>query len=770
MLIAPRLLGAAIAAAVAFPSLAMRLEYVAEHDGKRLAGAEICFFATGDETDLPRQFLHSGKVRCMPADDVIDVTPGHWGYYLRHRDGLVSMLPGTANIAPGAQEAGYKQVFCEMRSAATLDVASLQAKLAPDEWLAVYVAHDGRESTPVAVPIPCGEPQFMVPASVPLVLLSVRGGQVTNVSDPMTLPRQERRTIGPFPPAGPRATLIAWVTLPKEAREQGSYWSRIRAPHVTLDRGKEHVAPKLEIRDGFGSDGALLLFRGVARGTWSLRLGGGVWRRDGLPVDVAAPLTVASRTLVTAPASSLRLRWATGASVTSASDCLPQTAKAAATSLRVSLSTCEGLTAAADPARINPARCRATADAAEIDAASRSALFEALPAGTYLAEVREPGFPVRRAVVTTATGEATTADLDLSTFDVSGRVTLGEAPLRARLQFATGTAVSDESGHYDARLEGDPGASPIGIFRCGEERPIATHIPLPPVERGRPYDIAIPANAVHVRVLDAATHKPLADAVVQCAAMMEKDSDTANFLSQVHPTDANGESTVPNVPTAYDISICAMKGGYERLCGERFSMKGERETSTTIELAPLKHRGILHARQPIRGGLLFFVAGGHVVERVNVAEDGTFNFKSDHMAPEYVVATAVNGPLFVVPLPAQPPEVLEVTAPAIVRTVSITIAPSHAQKDALIGLLLEGLYIPNEALFHHQAPRGDQPLILGGTLMKIAAVGARSIAVILGPSPYEIGQTDPDEVFTRPERRVGTITKEVGASGAVTFE
>ena len=49
-------------------------------------------------------------------------------------------------------------------------------------------------------------------------------------------------------------------------------------------------------------------------------------------------------------------------------------------------------------------------------------------------------------------------------------------------------------------------------------------------------------------------------------------------------------------------------------------------------------------------------------------------------------------------------------------------------------------------------------------------IAAQSIAVMLGPSPYEIAPMEPDDIFTRPERRAATITKVANANGVIVFE
>lgn len=753
------------------PASATRLEFVAQSGDTHVKGAEVCFVAAGAKTDRPNLYLGSDDVRCMSADDVIDVTPGKWAYFLRHRDGLVSMLPGTLTVPHGTAEFDFKQVICEMRSAATLNVAAARSRLRPGEILVLYIRHDGRESIPAAFPIPRNESSVLVPAELPLVVMAVRDGRVTNVSPPVVLHRQETRSID-LPPVTGAATVVAWVWVGESGQTPAPFWKTIRAPQATLTRDGKTVLPELLLGDGYGSDGGLLVFRGVAPGKWTLRVSGDTWQRDELPVEIGSAFVVASRSLVTTPVASVRLRWSAGASAPALdAACLPRGTNGPRTEpVIVRLYTCEGLKADADVETINPARCRMAPDVPVIDEKARVAVFTGLAEGTYLAEVREPNLPVAHRVVSAAIGEMQTADVELRSFDFFGRVTLDDAPLRARMEFRTGTVVSDESGRFEAHLTGDPGPSPVRIVKCQSEQTLATHIPAKRIERAQPYDIAVTTNTVHVQVLDATSRKPVEGAAVQAAAMMDKNSEAASFLAPVKPTDGNGESEVANVPTAFDLSVCADKDGYERQCGDRFSMKGERTKKVTVALQPLKNAGIVKAAQPVQFGRVFFVGDGHVTESADVAQDGTFHFKNDHVAPEYVVVTSANLPLFVTPLPLQAAAKLELIAPAAGRSISVSLSDARPQADALLGLVIDGRYIPSEALFNHQARRGDPMFILKRAPVTMPDIAGQSIAVMLGPSPYDIAPEDPDDIFTRPERRAATITKQVDSTGAIKFE
>jgi hypothetical protein len=64
---------------------ASRVEFITLLDGKRLAGSEICFFRGADDARSPASlFLASDDVRCVSADDVLDMPRRAWNFYARN--------------------------------------------------------------------------------------------------------------------------------------------------------------------------------------------------------------------------------------------------------------------------------------------------------------------------------------------------------------------------------------------------------------------------------------------------------------------------------------------------------------------------------------------------------------------------------------------------------------------------------------------------------------------------------------------------------------
>ena len=143
------------------------------------------------------------------------------------------------------------------------------------------------------------------------------------------------------------------------------------------------------------------------------------------------------------------------------------------------------------------------------------ASFGELDPGDYYVELERAGL---RAFARAAArvGVAPALDLKLDPLVVTGRVTRGSKPVRASIELATGTAVSDaETGEYTAFLSKSPGTKPIRITVCGSNTPYVD-IPTRAVVASDRYDIDIPANRLIVGVVDATTNAPLSHARVSC--------------------------------------------------------------------------------------------------------------------------------------------------------------------------------------------------------------------------------------------------------------
>jgi len=103
----------------------------------------------------------------------------------------------------------------------------------------------------------------------------------------------------------------------------------------------------------------------------------------------------------------------------------------------------------------------------------------------------------------------------------------------------------------------------------------------------------------------------------------------------------------------------------------------------------------------------------------------------------------------------------------------VRIAPRHKQRDGLVGLIVGGRYVPDQAFFHHQSARGHQTIVYGkGPLVIPAVLTTGPIDVILGPEPrdYPRELQPGDDIFTLPAYRAHFPVKRADAAGKVVFE
>lgn len=763
----------------ALPAVAYRAEFVAQSHGTRVAGAEVCFFPAGADEDDPFDFfLHADQARCLSADQVIDIPAGRWLYYLKQtKRGLISSNPSLIKYRGSAAAPDiYGTNVVDMEPAATLDLSEASGNLGVEETFAVYESNRDTNLLPMIIPISRGQTSALVPASMPLILIRRQSRQIRAVSDPMTLREGEirhvRSTAGKTPDG---ATLIAWTIFPADARTPKAPWERVPAPAILAIADGNMRSPAVAPRPGFGADGALAIFRGLPAGRVTVTAGGGAWTRDELALDVQGEgVIVAPRALVIKPAAALRVRWTVqGQTPHPQADCGGIATASAPAPASITLFTCEGLQPGMTPDLVDPHQCAVAAKPAVIDRATRTASFEGVAPGTYVLVVNEPPFPPARNTVAIGVGETPTIDATLQAFRVFGKVVLDGEAVQAQIEFATGRAVSDSAGQYDAALRSDPRDLPIHVRPCSNPDIVRTHIPDKPLVRNAPYDLVFAQNDVTVAVVDRASRAPIPEAVVTLGVLHEGSDDAGDFLAETPSADAEGMVIVRDVPAARRLVACAEAKQFRRACTPAFTIEGDRHKRLTVELERSdRYRGIV-AGQPFSWGRVFFVSPtGAVTEASTLEHDGSFTFGRSHVAPEYAVVVS-DQPLFVVDLGRDSPAVLNVAAPrGAARDLQVTIDKRGKQQDALIGLLVDGHYIPDPALSLHQGGRNLQPNLYGGGPLVIPAiVAAQSVEVMLGPSPSDpmIDTLHGADVFTIPAYRATFPVRSVDAAGRVSF-
>jgi hypothetical protein len=753
---------------------ASRNEFIATFEGKRVAGAEVCFFRPGDGPDPIDLYLRSDEVRCLPADDVIDIPAGRWLYFIK-APGLVSMTPSLIKSAEFKKADLYGSDRTDLTPAGTLNVASLRNQISDGELLGLYVSNQNVDpSFPMLVPIPPAETNVIVPANAPLLVLAIWHGHISRMAGPFVVPVHGQMSAHAFISTPESTSLVAvWSEMAPTARQPGPHWKTLPAPSVNLVSRDKNFAPLIVPGAGVGIDGALLLFSNVPSGKATVRLGGELWQHATMPIEIASPLFVAPTPVITQPASALSVKWSapTLPVPKSLSSCLAESARPAPPKEAhplVRLYACEGLQPTIDPSSVDTKACRAIAAPAALNERSKSASFEGVPPGDYLLGIKEPEFPAKRAIVSLRLAERAESVLTINDFRVYGKVTRGGTAVHARLQFINGTAFTDDAGQYEAYLPSSPRNLPIRIFDCLDGHPVYTEIPTAPLRPNEPHDVEIPHNHIQIGVVDKTNALPIHDAAIEVGALIDSQGN-GEFLSGGSTTDDKGSTAFDNAPPDRDLIVCATAKTYRRGCSAPFKVGTAESSSVTVELirAGLQGRILAPAKFAPWSSIFFTAPTGIVTESVKIGEDGTFEYSKTHLAPEHVVI-ASNFPLFASTLGTEDSKPIEISVPQLPPSqIAVGIGPSRSQADAVIGVWLGPLYVPIDALSLHQDGRRQLSEIYGrGPLVIKDIVSPLGITVALGPRPQDL--SSPIDVFTLPDASKYE-RKAPDAAGRVTF-
>jgi len=754
-LLTARTIFVALVCAVALRSFAARQRFLVRYDGQPATGSEVCIFPAGDESDPFALYLSGREVRCFPADKVLDIPPGKWFFHAKRGKDLVSAQVATitnrgTKFAPDT----YGETQIDLRPAATLDFTNVNEFRGADDAFAIYLSNEGTECRPALLPVPPGDRTALVPAGMRLLVLKTRFSHVIDVSEPLI--GDGLTVVPPFQslPAD-RVHLLAWIDFRPEARDPDAEWQTIPAPAVVLNIGGRRVAPEIPPRPGFGSDGALMLFRNVPLGNGMLMAGGGIWTRDELVIDATRTgVVVMTRGAVVAPATMLTVRWSGSVPTPKNDDCAPATKQAKAP---VRLLVCEG------------ARCSEAATPSSLDLRRQIATFEGLRPGSYTIEIGD-----QRSAVAVKLGEQMTHDVALHPFRLFGRVTIDDRPVRARLEFASGIVVTDADGRYDVDLTASPRDVPVDVFDCADGHLLQTAIPEHALEANQPYDVDIQHNHISVNVVDAGSGRSVAGAAVHLAALKSSGSDEANFVTGTDlVTGSDGTARIDNVLSNHPLVICARSERYERACSDELSFTGTRAIDVTLALhSKTRLQGRVRSSAAIQSGRIFFVgADAKVREWSAIQPDGVFFHRLPHALPEYAVVVS-NLPLLAVPL-AGGDATIDIAMPAAVaRDVDVAIR-SLPQQDGLLTLFIGDRQIPEQAFSWHQSLRGMQSIVFGGGPLRIPQIfETAAITVGLGPAPKNIPATlqlGPDADLCRLPGFAACRRKTLSAGNAIIF-
>jgi hypothetical protein len=737
----------------ALPAFPYRRGYLVTLGGERKAGSEVCFYhgVSGNAFSL---FFTPGQVRCLPADSVLDLPPGHFNYFARHKDGYASALRDyTIYDGPPMPERGFQQLEIPLLPAATLDFGDVAKSLSSSQSVGVWLAPT--QDTPGAfLPLVTGETTILAPADTPIVPLLIENGMPKSVGELLYLEPGQRETIRPFEQKLNLSDVIAWVLLDKESAREAR--SVLEGPGVTLDAAGKSFRPVAPLFEP-GSY-TLLIFKDVPRGPAALRLGGTTWQSIKRDIQVRDAMTIELAPLLMVARGSVLVRWATaGIAATPVACREPQTKdlpRVAASVLK-----CEATVA-------GPGHCSSIATRSSTFEPSSAIALDGLPAGSYFVAFRTPDGKEQRFPVTILIGRRETVDVTLTPFTFFGTLKLNGEPLHARLIFATGQAVSDENGRYTASLAAPPSTNNIRVETCDSPRSF-DHYPSEPITPNTPYDIDLHIMPLHVRVLDP-QKKPLAEAGVMICVVKTPESEgrplKCHRTYSLGTTDSAGLLNA-EIRSDYQIQMCASHSQFVRKCGELIDPAKLPSGKADLQFEPVGQHGRVEGH--IGTGMVTFVAPpAAVTEQVNLAPEGTFVTRLRHASPEYVVYASATRPLTVLSLPPQNSEDLVISIPPVPSRSFKVAVPEMTEKFGFVGVWVGGRYVPLLTLDFHQTSRGVDSMIYRGKSLEIRDIAETGPITVAYGAPDSTAKTFVD-IFTLPQF-AGIRTHEV-TSGSISI-
>lgn len=299
------LLGVALLA-TARKASAYRYEFFAQHDGKRVPHAEICFFAADAQRDIYPRFFASAEVACLSADDVIEIPPGKWNFYAKFGNSLISNHPGYITYdGPPHRDVGYKGANVDLVAAATIDMSEwVRGKREGDS---IFVYADSKSDTKAtAFPLSSTDKKLVVPAGVPLTPLLIRAHRPIQVGATVVLSPGETY-VQPLPKQIKGfADVVVATTLVRTIAQQVERYD-MPPPVFRLKTTQGEIHEPLTVALNAASlDLTLVVFHNVPVGTAVLSVSGSDWESEESFVAVSEPVTVLEDVALT-PAGRLRI-------------------------------------------------------------------------------------------------------------------------------------------------------------------------------------------------------------------------------------------------------------------------------------------------------------------------------------------------------------------------------------------------------------------------------------------------------------------------------
>jgi hypothetical protein len=758
------LLAAVVFASSATSLLAARFDVFAA--GKPVPEAEICITSLPTDGTFVQRLFATSDFRCGPASAEIDLSAGTWQVIARKGSELLS----DSSLVMTAEDAkrGSRHRI-DVVPAAALDVSNWP--LMDGERRFVYVTR-----TAAAIPI---DRDAVVPASVTMVPLAVKAGEITFVGPSQSIPAGSSGSVDRKPREAGHTDLVVPVMFRSVpgGNEQSPTFTAIDA------KGRQHrpaTAPPIPGAPGT----SLLFFRAIPVGTTRVQLSGRRWKAT--EADVAAldrPVTVLNPGLDAQTTTKLIVQWWTPVDLatlrpgTTASECH---AAADPFQRRVSegrdeflavLSRCrDPRKPASDP---SAPRCVEVARRKLPENELRGTIaFEDVASGEYSLSFAFYDLPPIVVKAIAHPQDVSEMDAEIRYVTFFGTVTRGGDPLHATVFGATTDA---DTGRYVAVMTRLPGPYPQAVSPC-DGTPPYRFVPLDPPRENIAFDIDVPLNRIVIDVADATTGLPIREATITYAAIKDEESNSAHFAGPAGKADEKGRAVLESVLTNQKLRICARHEDYATECAEPFTMGGTREKTMRLAMERIiKRQGRVIASGPVTHGEVMWWDGatGKLIEYVRKVEtDGSFTYQKPHVPGEIVVVTSQTTPLYVFRHPhLRDDQLFDITVPnARVRSFSVKLSEKWPGELAFVTAQIGDLVVPGNAMAWHLAKRRSvvkTSLVPGESLILSDLLETAPIsAVLVIPTRAPIGDGD----FAYAPERAAFPRQLVGDRGEVVFE
>jgi hypothetical protein len=720
-----------------------RIQFLPRSGSEPVRGAEVCFFAGTPEGPIS-QFFTSNETFCLPADKVIELPEGAWNFYAKHRDTQRSAWLGMV-VVNDASSDSFKRIEVPLFAAQPIAVPE---ELRDEHVVLFFPGLAGKP--PFGIAVPRGAASVLVPSGRTFIACIVESGRIVTFGPP-----QLSASIAVARPGDGTWDAVVEV-LPDWRGLQPADVSALDVPVITgqLKSGKA-VTPLATSPEVFSSD---LLFFASIPGDSDLFISSNAENWDSASAVVGKQLGE-NRT------ASTRLRLIPGGAAVIHIPSAPQHERkpdACADDTETNLINLELFrcppSAGAPPASRVSGCTRVDGLELKQSELTSPPRFAGLKSGEYLLKATWAMLPPQYESFEVRAPRQTEVDAPLRFGTIFGNVTLDGKPVAAGVRFETGYGWSDPTtGSYSATVVADPEAQPIRVAVCGGDEFI--DVPSAPVRVNSRYDIALRTSVFTIKVRS--EHDAPVTGAEVTLALVDPKGGTSTSIKAPSTSDA-GESVVRGRPDAPAI-VCVRHPDYHPLCTEPIASTTE-ETTVVVKRSDAREICLTSAQPLVAGRFAFVDSAGQVTERGRLEQNGCLLARVAHPATEALVIVSRNAPLVVIPAPAAGPVQLPFGS-----TIDIDVSLNAGEGPELrpLGLRVSGFVVPSSLLTFHQAMRGQQPTISGGSATRISQVAATgALIVMLGPV---LNEPPPETLFTAPQFAPLIRAAVVPVDGKVSF-